>query len=164
MILLLRRGCRHFRRGFCPDYRNAHHQRFCAKPDCRRASKRASQQRWLRRPENRNYFRESDNACRVREWRRVHPGYWKAHVDRTVVALRDAGAATGQRTLQDFCRSKSTVLNGLVARLGCCALQEDMARYARQVVSEAQCILIRCGVKGLPRSRLDLAVSNYESG
>jgi hypothetical protein len=31
----------------------------------------------LRRPAKRNYFRDPDNAQRVRLWRQAHPGYWR---------------------------------------------------------------------------------------
>ena len=35
------------------------------------------QRAWLAKPENRNYFRDTGNAERVRNWQKVHPGYWK---------------------------------------------------------------------------------------
>ena len=39
------------------DTRNLRHQRYCSAPTCRKASKAASQARWLSTPQNRNYFR-----------------------------------------------------------------------------------------------------------
>ena len=39
------------------DHRNRGRQSYCSKPACRKASKAASQRRWLSRPENENYFR-----------------------------------------------------------------------------------------------------------
>lgn len=62
---------------FAPDARNHRHQQFCAKPDCRKASKRESQRRWLSREENQSYFRGPENVARVQAWRRAHPGYWR---------------------------------------------------------------------------------------
>jgi hypothetical protein len=47
-------------------------------------------------------------------------------------------------TLQEVIRNRSSVLLGLIAGLQRCALQEDMARCAMQVVWEAQCILLYC--------------------
>jgi len=36
---------------------------------------RKSQKKWLKKPENRDYFRSKENVERVREWRKSHPGY-----------------------------------------------------------------------------------------
>jgi hypothetical protein len=45
-----RRMCRNCGELFRPDPRNLRHQRYCAEPACRRASKAASQQRLGRAP------------------------------------------------------------------------------------------------------------------
>jgi len=42
---------------------------------CRAASKKASQQRWLRKPENQNYFCGAQHVNRVQAWREKHPKY-----------------------------------------------------------------------------------------
>jgi hypothetical protein len=62
---------------FLPDRRNAHHQRFCSKAGCRKASRHSSQRRWLAKPENRATFRGPENVARVKAWREAHPGYWR---------------------------------------------------------------------------------------
>ena len=72
-----RRKCRNCRQMYEPDPRNVRHQRYCSQPACRRASKAASQRRWLSSPKGRGYFRGPTNVQRVQAWRRVHPGYWK---------------------------------------------------------------------------------------
>ena len=59
------------------DYRNEHHQHYCGKLACRKASKLASERRWLRTAANRDYFRWAENPKRVGDWRQAHPGYWK---------------------------------------------------------------------------------------
>jgi len=51
------RKCKCCRRLFRPDPANRRHQRYCSAPRCKRASKAASQARWLARPENHDYFR-----------------------------------------------------------------------------------------------------------
>jgi hypothetical protein len=71
------RKCRNCRTSFRPDSRNAWHQQYCKKPECRKASKAASQRRWLAKEENRDHFRGPLNVQRVQEWRREHPGYWR---------------------------------------------------------------------------------------
>ena len=62
---------------FFPDYRNWKQQHYCGKPDCRQASKLASQRRWYRKPKNLSYFRNGEGTDRVRTWRKAHPGYWR---------------------------------------------------------------------------------------
>ena len=61
-----RRKCKCCLRLFLPDPCNRRHQRYCSAPRCKRASKAASQARWLRKPENQGYFRDPWHAARVR--------------------------------------------------------------------------------------------------
>ncbi len=70
---------------FTPDHRNRRRQRYCSKPECRKAAKAASQKRWLNKPENRDYFRGPHNVHRVQEWRKAHPGYYRKKTE----ALQD---------------------------------------------------------------------------
>ena len=72
-----RRKCRCCSTFFFPDYRNWQHQHYCGKPECRWASKLASQQRWYRKPKNLSHFRNGEGTERVRTWRKAHPGYWR---------------------------------------------------------------------------------------
>ena len=60
---------------FAPDARNAKHQRYCSEVVCKEASKRASQARWLAKPENQGYHRGAEAVARVQAWRAKHPGY-----------------------------------------------------------------------------------------
>ena len=46
-------------------------------PECRKASKTASQKRWLQKPENQDYFCGPENVKRVQLWREDNPGYWR---------------------------------------------------------------------------------------
>ena len=93
-----RRKCKCCHKLFRPDPRNRHHQRYCAAPSCRAASKAASQARWLAAPENRDYFRGSVNVARVKAWRLRHPGYGRKR--RSRVALQEDIARTTGRLLQ----------------------------------------------------------------
>ena len=70
-----RRKCRNCGKLFRPDPRNVRHQRYCSASTCRRASKAASQRRWLSKAANREYFRGPEQVARVRAWREAHPGY-----------------------------------------------------------------------------------------
>lgn len=148
-----RRKCRCCSELFFPDYRNQHHQCYCGKPACRHASKLASQRRWLRKPANRDYFRDPQNARRVREWRQAHPGYWKRkspRSDSTQVAKPQQinpvqSSCNVPRsplgTLQDFCLAKEPGFIGLLSMITGRTLQEDIAPIARRVVEQGQHIL-----------------------
>ena len=170
-----RRRCRHCRRHFVADCRNAYHQRFCSNPVCQHASKQSSQQRWLRRPENRDYFCGPNNVLRVQNWRRDHPGYWRSDNHRCNQVVQNAPAVLAERnltamprpqpsTLQDFCRSKIPVLTELISRLSGYALQEDIGRWVSEVVTEAQCILEQCKLKVVGRRQLELPINYHETG
>ena len=67
MIKRRRRKCLNCSALFRPDPRNLRHQRYCSRPECRQASKAASQRRWLAKPANRDYFRGPENVARVRD-------------------------------------------------------------------------------------------------
>jgi hypothetical protein len=70
-----RRRCLHCRHLFHRHPRTRTQQRFCSAPTCRAASKKASQRRWLGKPENHDYFRGEQHVNRVRAWREKHPEY-----------------------------------------------------------------------------------------
>lgn len=58
---------------YVPDVRNKSRQKYCAQPQCRQASKRASQRRWSEKPQNQEHFSGTWNVDRVRAWR-FHAG------------------------------------------------------------------------------------------
>ena len=87
-----RRKCKCCLKLFRPDPCNRRHQRYCSAPRCRRASKAASQARWLGKPENQRYFRDPWHAARVHAWRSRNPGYWR-RVQRRAIALQDVPTA-----------------------------------------------------------------------
>ena len=76
-----RRKCKCCLKFFRPDPCNRRHQRYCAAPRCRRASKAASQARWLGKPANQGYFRDAWHVARVRAWRSRNPGHEVCHPD-----------------------------------------------------------------------------------
>ena len=133
-----RRKCRNCGQLFRPDPRNLRHQRYCSAPACRTASKAASQQRWLAKAPNRDYFRGPENVARVRAWRAAHPGYWRqsspalqADSSPQPIDLTEETATLAISPLQDLSQTQVLVLIGLIAHLTGTALQEDIARSAR---------------------------------
>jgi hypothetical protein len=146
---------------FFPDCRNATRQRYCPAPDCRRASKLASQAAWLARPENVGYFSGPVAVQRVQAWRVAHPGYDRSRVrgkpalQETLIAQgpdfveQNAGRAApsqspGSLALQDALIPTEALLTGLIAHLFEVSLQDDIAATSRRLVQRGQ-DLIRGG-------------------
>jgi hypothetical protein len=84
-----RRKCPCCRAWFIPDPRKRGQQQYCSKQRCRKASKTASQRRWLCKSENKSYFRGPEHVDRVQRWRRDHPGYWRRKSAPARAALQD---------------------------------------------------------------------------
>jgi hypothetical protein len=137
---------------FVPDARNRGRQFYCVKPDCRAASKAASQRSWLQKPGNAEYFRGADNVARVQAWRQAHPGYWRGKGPKRSLALQeisnpqppDNPTPTAQDdavALQDLFRAQSPVVMGLIAQFTGCALQEDIAAMTRRLHSRGRAVL-----------------------
>jgi hypothetical protein len=59
--------CEHCGKKFVPDYRNRHHQKYCGRPACRKASKANSQRLWLEK--NPDFFKGHEHVLRVQVWR-----------------------------------------------------------------------------------------------
>jgi hypothetical protein len=141
--------CRNCRELFKADARNRGRQKYCSKPSCRAVSKAHAQRRWLARPENENYFRDAENAARVRRWQQAHPGYWRntsRHRRRTLQEscrsqASDRTEDIGLLALQDAMRQQGPVLMGLIATLTDSSLQEDMVATSRRLLQLGQDIL-----------------------
>jgi hypothetical protein len=155
-----KRKCPHCKGFFHPDHRNVARQRYCSKPECRKASKADSQQRWLQKPENHHYFRGPDNVKRIQLWRQDNPGYWRRkppEVSAEADALQETLMPQGMETqvlneglgkperdaLQDSFFMQPAVLVGLIAQLSGCVLQEDIALMARRLQQLGHDILDR---------------------
>ena len=165
-----RRKCLHCLDLFRPDPRNLRQQRYCSSPECRQASKAASQRRWLAKTENRDYFRGAANVQRVQAWRAAHPGYSKRTASPVNAALQEGSLAqaievkgkSGDLTaaaLQDLLSAQPLVLIGLIAHLTNTALQEDIAQTGRRLQQLGQDIVSsnptdrgRCDAKTTPGS------------
>ena len=158
-----RRKCRHCGQLFRPDPRNLRHQRYCSAKECRRASKAASQRRWLAKAENRDYFSGPEQVARVRIWRDAHPGYARKtssrrpalqeHSSAQPVDIDEQSDVLSAPVLQDVSLAQTLVLTGLIAHLTGAALQEDIAITSRRLQQLALDI-----VQGDPNGRETIAV------
>ena len=139
-----------------PDARNRKPQHYCAKESCRRASKAASQRRWLSQPENTDYFRDAANAARVRAWQAAHPGYWKTRRKRPDVVLQGVlqddcrpqpaetqpvAASDERAVLQDDWQRQPPLVIGLIAHLAGVTLQEDIATMTGRLIAKGHAVL-----------------------
>lgn len=133
MTRVKKRKCKNCHTFFIPDPRNANRQRYCSREQCRKASKKASQRKWLNQPQNQDYFRCPENTRRVQQWREVHPKYWR----RSASALQDPlikepaditkdNVDFANDVLQDLLSVQPLVLLGLIAHFTDTALQDDI--------------------------------------
>lgn len=131
-----KKKCRNCKYLFVPDPRNQNRQEYCDKTECRKASKAASQKKWLTKPENKDYFTGPDNVKRVQEWRKKNPDYWKR--SKKPVALQDSltvqpteniryNDQVGKSALQDLLERQPPVIIGLISNFIGSALQDDIA-------------------------------------
>ena len=143
------RKCRCCTELFSPDYRNAQRQEYCFKPECRKESKVASQQKWLLN--NPDYFKGSEHVVRVQEWRRANPGRSRhkspapvlqetctpipsdnQEVTPPLPPISPVQPSPGP-VLQDFCLAQHPVFVGLIAHITGCRLQDDIAGVTRRL-------------------------------
>jgi hypothetical protein len=140
---------------FFPDPRSAGRQRYCSAPECRCASKAASQAAWLAKPQNLDYFKGPLHVERVRAWRAAHPGYSRprppkrrvlqdplpAQVLDFVEQIADRAAPPeipGEPALQDLLSASKALLAGLIAHLFELTLQDEIATTTRRLVQRGQ--------------------------
>ena len=138
---------------FDSDHRNRNRQIFCSAAACRRASKAASQARWVNDPDNAGYFKDPAHIARARAWREAHPGHTRgtprkssALQDPLIAQAHDFKEENGKRTgsaLQDLLNPSSPALAGLIAHLFGVTLQDDLTATARLLVQLGQDLL--CG-------------------
>lgn len=153
--------CLHCRRLFEPDCRHRKDQRYCSRPGCKRASRAASRERWLEKPEQKDWWHGEWNVDRVRQWRAKHPGYWRRWERKKAVALQDtmktaqvacseqdAGGETSDcatRHVPELLKAQSPVVVGLIAQMygekedG--ALQDTIAAVTARLFEKGRAVI-----------------------
>lgn len=151
----LSRNCKNCKELFLPDARNRHHQQYCGNPECRRASKGAAQERWLKSAKGAGYFSGPDNVDRVRDWREKNLRYWdrkKVPPVGAIDALQDLSKLqvienksdpeiSQNYALQDICFTQPALIIGLIANLTGNTLQDDIANTSRRFIDFGRDIL-----------------------
>ncbi len=135
--------CRHCRDLFSPDHRSAKRQKFCCKPQCRKASKAESQRIWLGKPENKDYFKGPYHVQRVQLWRKNHPDYWHKARDKENAlqdpltpypkARQEVTKNLHEDALQDLLTAQPAIFIGFIAQFTGSTLQDDIALAARRM-------------------------------
>ena len=143
--------CVHCKQLFRPDPRNIKKQKYCSRPECRKASKAASQKKWLEKSENQDYFQGTDNTCRVQQWRKEHPGYWRKGPDEPeplqdflspiLVEKQGVGKQLPNHALQELLRVQPLVFLGLLAQLSGSPLQDNIVSLGRRLQQLGQDIV-----------------------
>lgn len=134
---------------FRPTPQNRDKQRYCDKPECRKVSKKASQEKWLAKYPD--WWKHSSHVFRSQQWRLRHPGYWRRKKEvqssSVPIALQENSISQiidnnqdvktqktpperTQSALQDNRMSQlfdSVLFVGFLSVLTGCALQEDIA-------------------------------------
>lgn len=137
------------KKSFFANPHNATRQNYCSEPECRKASKKASQKRWL--DKNPGHFSGFANVERVRQWRLAHPGYSRRkvsgdalqdfvqpiiQVEQEVIQILPPPPpplANLQQALQDFDIMQLPILVGLIAQVTGLTLQDEIAFTARRL-------------------------------
>jgi len=151
--------CLHCKEEYHRDPRNGGRQRYCAKPECQRASKAASQLKWLSRPENRDYFRGGENCERVRMWRLANPGCRRSKKAAPKSVLQDTlipqvienvpvMMPAASTWLQEILFPQPAMFVGLISVLTGYGLQDDLAACVRTFISRGEDILGRQAALG----------------
>lgn len=148
-----RRKCHCCKIFFTPDVHNPSRQMFCLATACRRASKARSQRQWLRKPGNKNYFRDAANVKRVQEWRKAHPGYWRRSkglskqghpVEAKPLNPGTTSCNAPSRdlvALQDLALTEHPAFVGLISMVTGSTLQDHIAQVGRNLLLQGQNIL-----------------------
>lgn len=144
-----KRICRHCKQPFLPNRRNWTRQRFCRKPECRKARKIKSHQRWLAK--NPNHYKGSENVERVNQWRQKHPDWAKKSKTRSKTRSK---ATPLQDLLQDSVTRKA-LITGLIADLYGCALQDSVEKKIRALIMKG--MKIQLAMAGLEKKRRPLS-------
>jgi hypothetical protein len=137
---------------YLPDRRNIHHQHYCSKAECRKASKAAAQRKWLSSSKGEGYFKGTQNTQRVQLWIDKHPEYSRQKIKKKAKPLQDllstqlienkqVDEISASNTLQDLYLHQVALLIGLISTFTGNTLQDGIAKTARRLIDSGQDIL-----------------------
>ena len=139
--------CAHCGHRFNINPRVGTRHRFCAKPECMRASHAHARKRWLRKNGGRKYFGGKQNTDRVRTWRDQHPRYWrrKSRIQRSkrngFVLTKRLSSVLRYVALQDTIDTHLALIIGIISQVSGATLQDTIARELRRLMLRGHAIL-----------------------
>lgn len=130
-----------------------HRQRYCARPNCVKASRSAAQTRWLKKTENRDHFSGLPDLVRIQEWRAANPGYWRRRVRIGRYNISgNLAEVVREFALQDMIDAHFSLVVGLVSHLSGIALQDEIASEIRRLTMLGHGVLLQsAGAKDSPQ-------------
>jgi hypothetical protein len=146
VIRLRRKKCVHCEELFSPDPKSRYHQTFCAAPECKRASKAASQRRWREKLQNRNYWQGPEHVERVRAWRKakaIQDGKAprKPKAQSQSVASAKSWTDVNNAVLQDDLLPQDPLIVGVISALAGSSLQDDIVIMYKHLIAKGREIL-----------------------
>jgi hypothetical protein len=111
-----RKKCRHCHILFVPDPRNRDRQKYCHRPECRKASKAASQKNGSQKPDNRDYFRGSGECATGSTLARRQPWILAPKTENHPDALQDPLNPTTFKTIDNNTEFANHALQDLLTR------------------------------------------------
>ena len=148
-----KRKCQVCKEYYCPDFRNVRHQKTCPKAECRKARCAASQRKWSRKPENRDYWKGPNHVKRVQQWRKQNPGYRAQTKPRKrssplqddcfleTAHNKEDAALIVNPALQDLLIEQHALLVGLISLISGSTLQDDIGQQTREILQRGQDVL-----------------------
>jgi len=104
--------CCNCRKKFTLDKRNYVKQRYCNASECRKASKKYSQKKWLKK--NSNYFKGKENIKRVQDWRARNPKYWKRKNKNNIIHNKKEKAKREQKDISNIDNKSNNALQDIL--------------------------------------------------
>jgi hypothetical protein len=137
--------CLHCKKFFLSDPRNGKRQKYCAKPDCQKASHRAAQAKYRKSEKGKNFETKEDVAERVRKSRARRREVRAAEE----AVLRDCCHSEavdrehdkgGLVVLRDDCLDQNPLIIGLISQISE-VKRDDIATLVKKLHSRGQMIL-----------------------
>ena len=136
--------CKNCGNYFYPDSFNRHHQKYCSRTECRKASHRASSSKYRKKKSSDSGFLHKESE-RVKKWQCKNPDYWKKgkKTSKKILKnqfLRDFAQVEKLNSevilLRDFTNLQYSVIKGVISTLTGNVLRDDITDFVRQMYNK----------------------------
>ena len=140
--------CKNCGNYFYPDNFNRHHQRYCGRLECRKASRLASARSYRKKKSKDKEFRYRESE-RAKQWQRKNRNYWKNRqksskkieknkVLRDIAQVKKLHSDVG--VLRDIANLQCVVIEGLIVTLTGDVLRDDINTFIRRMYDKGQTV------------------------